>query len=48
MLYRQIQAHVALFNQHPVIGERLTLGRKEFQVRRVGKTRYQLVETFFA
>ncbi len=48
MLYRSIQSHVTLFKETPVVGETLTLGRKEFQVRRVGKTRYQLVETFFA
>lgn len=47
MLTRTIQAHVTLFNQLPTVGEKLTLGRKEFQVRRVGKKHYQLIETFF-
>jgi sorbitol-specific phosphotransferase system component IIA len=48
MLYRSIQAHVTLFKEAPVVGETLTLGRKEFTVRRVGKKRYQLIETFFS
>ncbi|MFD3435334.1 hypothetical protein [Alteromonas macleodii] len=48
MLYRSIQAHLALFKQQPEVGESLTLGRKEFTVRRVGKKRYQLIETFFS
>ncbi|WP_394222513.1 hypothetical protein [Alteromonas gracilis] len=47
MLHRSIQAHVEFFKQQPEVGESLTLGRKEFTVRRVGKKRYQLVETFF-
>lgn len=48
MLYRSIQSHVTLFKETPVVGETLTLGTKEFTVRRVGKKRYQLIETFFS
>ena len=47
MLQRNIDTHIELFKQPPVIGEKMTLGRREFQVRRVGKVNYQLVETFF-
>ncbi|WP_170927447.1 hypothetical protein [Shewanella sp. SACH] len=47
MLLRKIEAHVQLFNSLPALGEKLTLGRREFEVRRVGRSNYQLVETFF-
>jgi hypothetical protein len=47
MLKRNINAHIKLFKTPPVMGEKLTLGRREFQVTRIGRINYQLVETFF-
>jgi hypothetical protein len=45
---RNIEAHLDLFKSNPKVGEKITLGSREFQVRRVGRKRYQLAETFFA
>jgi hypothetical protein len=48
MFTRNINAHIELFKTAPSVGEKMTLGTREFQIRRVGRSRYQLVETFFA
>lgn len=46
-MVRTIKAHITLFNRAPVLGEKLTLGRREFQVCAIGSETYELVETFF-
>lgn len=48
MFTRKISAHIELFKAPPAVGEKITLGTREFQVRRVGRSRYSLAETFFA
>lgn len=46
-MIRTIKAHIALFNRAPVLGEKLTLGRREFQICAIGSENYELVESFF-
>lgn len=42
-----IEAHITLFKRSPVLGEKLTIGRREWQVCSIGNETYELVETFF-
>lgn len=46
-MVRTIKAHIALFNRPPVMGEKMTIGRREFQICAIGSEHYELVETFF-